>query len=527
VLADRENLTRAGTKGVKADDIPRVLAADNKLLISTPSYASAAKYAAIASPPKASEFSLKLDNFRKLTGLGAFVLVGRVDGIDLPHATCRVMLADGLPSAFSLIEIHLYDVIEMRNSFAAKLANRITQLFGRVNRGRNDYSVIFATDSRLINWLSAPRNVALLPELLRKQLLLGKSLVDQFGINDIGAFPALIKQVVNRDSGWLTYYKDSIGGLELSEDQRKQAKEVDDALTKAALAEAEFAAHMWDGAYALAREALGSVVDQVVVADRRLAGWYNIQLGHTLELEGDGESAAKQYSQARSRIHHILALPFPVSTTSIAQNQEPRNLLHRNLLDILNNDVRTQNDHIHRLDRTILPLFDTKASAGQHEEAMRGLGELLGFHATRPEQEDDSGSKLDVLWRASTSEAILIELKTKKKVDSPINKDDIGQGFNHLQWASDTLKGKVLGLVFVSTSERCSKDASPSDQMWVTTLGTVRTLFEETTQMLRALQRMNPLERYAEIEALCTRAEWQPENIFRRICGHRLADLKT
>ena len=58
-------------------------------------------------------------------------MVGRVDGIDLPHATCRMLLADGLPTGFSLHEAYLYDVLEMRNSFAAKLANRITQLFGR------------------------------------------------------------------------------------------------------------------------------------------------------------------------------------------------------------------------------------------------------------------------------------------------------------------------------------------------------------------------------------------------------------
>ena len=86
------------------------------------------------------------------------------------------MLADGLPTGFSLSEIYLYDFLEMRNSFAAKLSNRIAQMFGRTNRGRNDYSVIFVVNERFVNWLATPRNIALLPELLRKQLLLGRSL---------------------------------------------------------------------------------------------------------------------------------------------------------------------------------------------------------------------------------------------------------------------------------------------------------------------------------------------------------------
>lgn len=527
ILADRESITDRGAKGVKAESIARSLASTHKLLISTPTYLSAAKYKEIATPPRTSEFSAKLDEFRR-SNSGVFLLVGRVDGIDLPHATCRVMLADGLPTGFSLLEAYLYDFLEMRNSFAAKLANRITQLFGRTNRGRNDYSVIFVTERRFVNWLSAARNVALLPELLRKQLLLGKSLVDQFKVRDIQTFAQLAQQVIDRDSGWLGYYKDSIGGLEVEVDQRKQAAEADQILTDAALAEAEFGAQMWEGSAALAREALGTVIDQVVVADRRLAGWYNIQIGHTFEIEGDGEAAAKQYSQARGRIHHILALPHPATTHSIALEQKPKNLLHTKLLEIFNNDIRVQNEHINRYERLILPLFDSTATAGQHEEAMRSFGELLGFEATRPEQETDSGSTLDVMWRSPTAQQlILLELKTKKGVGSPINKGDVGQGFNHLQWATDTLNGdKALGLIFISYAQECTKESSPSDVMWVAALDRFRKLYDETIQMLLALQRMKPLERYAEIHAMCSRAEWQPEAIFARLRGARLDDVR-
>jgi hypothetical protein len=141
VLSDRETLTDGRTKGVQDDRIATVLSANQKLLVSTSSYLSAAKYRALAIPPSVNEFTAKLDEFRKSKTSGAaFILVGRVDGIDLPHATCRVMLADSLPLGFSLSETFLYDVLEMRNSFSAKLSNRVTQLFERTNRGRNDYS---------------------------------------------------------------------------------------------------------------------------------------------------------------------------------------------------------------------------------------------------------------------------------------------------------------------------------------------------------------------------------------------------
>lgn len=284
---------------------------------------------------------------------------------------------------------------------------------------------------------------------------------------------------------------------------------------------------MWDGVPDRAREALGQVVDKVVTADRKLAGWYNVQIGHTFEMQGDGEAAAKQYSQARARIHQILALPFPTSIVSLSKGQTPKNLMHRRLLDIFENDIRVQNDHINRYDRAIAPLFDPTASPNQHEEAMRAFGELLGFEATRPEQEKDNESTLDVLWHSpDTDQAILLELKTRK-YENGINMNDVGQGFNHYQSASNTFRGtKLLGLIFVCPNKTCTREAAPSADMWVSDLSEFRRLYEETNQMLLAVQRLEPQQRYVEIEALSQRPEWQPQTIFERLRGTKLVDLK-
>lgn len=529
VLAERSNLTNGGAPNVGDITLATCLSAKNKLLISTPSYPAASKYKALSTPPTASEFTEKLDEFRRSINPSTFILVGRVDGIDLPHSTCRVMLVDGLPTGFSLLETYLYDSLEMRNSYAAKLANRITQMFGRTNRGRNDFSIIFVSEKRIVNWLSTPRNVALLPELLRKQLLLGRSLVGQFKIKDIQQFPGLIDQVVDRDPGWLKYYQDSISGVDISADQKAQAAESDAILTGAALAEAEFSAQMWDGNASAAREALASMVDKVVVADRRLAGWYNIQLGHTFELQGDIESAAKQYSQARGRIHTLMALPYPATTSSVTTAAQPINRLHLRLMEIFASDVRHQNDQISKVERSVAPLFDQSASASQHEEAMRALGDVLGFVSTRPEQDEDNACTLDVLWRGESSkESILIELKTKKKSESMINLDDIGQGFNHVEWVTNSFPGdRVLGFVIVSLSVKRSREAAPSKDMWLATVAPFRQLFDDFMQSIAALQRIPPLQRISEMEAFAIRAEWQPEAIFGRVKGMQMLSVPT
>jgi hypothetical protein len=72
-----------------------------KAVIAVPTYNGAAAWDSLARPPDKAEFSDKLNSFREAKS-GTFVLVSRVDGIDLPHDTCRVMIMDGLPSGASL-----------------------------------------------------------------------------------------------------------------------------------------------------------------------------------------------------------------------------------------------------------------------------------------------------------------------------------------------------------------------------------------------------------------------------------------
>jgi hypothetical protein len=278
-----------------------------------------------------------------------------------------------------------------------------------------------------------------------------------------------------------------------------------------------------------ARDALASVVDKVVVADRRLSGWYNIQLGHTFELQGDIETAAKQYSQARGRIYSLLALPYPATTSSVTTATVPVNKLHSRLMETFASDVRHQNDQIAKIERTVGPLFDPSASASQHEEAMRSLGDVLGVTATRPEQDDDNACTLDVLWRNETKkESILIELKTKKKPEGMIGIDDVGQGFNHMEWVTSTFpEEQVLGLIIVSLSQKRSAETSPSKDMWLANLAPFRELFDEFLQSLAALQRLTPLQRVPEMEAFALRAEWQPETIFLRLRGIQMLSVPS
>ena len=121
-------------------DFVSKLAKTRKAVVAVPSYIRATRWKVLSEPPKPKDFTDRLNAFRAAQN-GAFVLVSRADGIDLPADTCRIMIMEGVPTGSSLLERLQYEHLEMQAAQDRRIAGRITQLFGRINRGRNDYGV--------------------------------------------------------------------------------------------------------------------------------------------------------------------------------------------------------------------------------------------------------------------------------------------------------------------------------------------------------------------------------------------------
>ena len=85
----------------------------------------------------------------------------------------------------------------------------------------------------------------------------------------------------------------------------------------------------------------------------------------------------------------------------------------------------------------------------QAEAGLRRLGELLGFAATRPD--NDEGTGPDVLWLDEEQRGMIgFEVKTDKKIPATYFKKDISQGHDHLEWMNQRFGDYAsLGLLFV------------------------------------------------------------------------------
>jgi len=479
-----------------------------KLLVTVTSYPKAKPWAGVASPPAREAFSDALQRFRTARE-GAFILVSRIDGIDLPQDTCRVMLIDGAPSGSSLMEQYLFRSLQLGNLYSTKMASRITQLLGRINRGRSDYGAFVIYGNDINAWMKRERNISLLPSLIRKQIILGQSLQKDIGKSKPADVTALINQIISRDGGWLAFYRDTIDGLDVSADVANKVKAREAQLSLSAIEECKFMTCLWQEDAEGARKAILDVLDSTALVDAGLAGWYSIWLGMTYENAGDVETALAHYRRSRSRLSSWLNVPIRSQADAAVLTGGPKTLFQECILTVDRHGPQALGDFIAKLRARSRMINDGTASSNQHEEALRMFGELLGYRATRPDNE--SGLSPDVVWIDDDNKVALpFELKTKKENPARYTKAEIGQSHNHLQWMKDVMGDfRSDKLLVVGPIGTCGKEASPSPDICF-----VQTdfLFERLSLLAAKIEDCRgrtALERWTALNELGGLPEWQ------------------
>jgi hypothetical protein len=509
----------------KKEAVAAAVLKHNKLLISVPSYPKAQAWKHVGSPPSRSKFSAELQSFRAAPS-GAFILVSRIDGIDLPQDTCRVMLIDGAPSGTSLMDQYLFQHLSLSNLFSTKMAGRITQLLGRINRGRSDYGAFLINGSDLNVWLKTERNVALLPPLIRKQVILGQTVQDGMEKGEPEDIAALISQVISRDAGWLQFYRDTVDGLEVSQDALEKVKEREAQLAKSAVAECDFMTRMWQGDVDGARSVLLDALDATALADSKLAGWYSVWLGAAYENDNDFETAVAHYKKARSRLSAWLNVPFKGDVDMKVENEGAKTALQKTLLAVNHHGPQAVGDFVWKLKNQAKILTDGTASSNAKEEAVRQFGELLGFDASRPDNEYGLGP--DVTWiDPDIKVGAAFELKTQKNDPAEYTKQEIGQAHNHVQWLADNEGDNHWdGLLIVGPSGVCKAEASPSDHIFHVQTAVLAARMREFGAKIDDTRGRTVMERWTILNEIGGLSEWQVNGWFKALAKTPMKSLK-
>ena len=384
-------------------DFAKALIDERKALVLVPTYERCKVWKDVAEPPPREAVTEAVNTFKKADPSSAakLILAARYDGVDLPGDTCRVMVIDDIPMGSGPLERFLWESLLLSNSLRSALASRIVQSFGRISRGMSDHGVVVITGKRLVEWLLLPKNSAALPGFLQKQIQLGYAVSES--VDSLDSLMAAANACLSRERQWVDSY-----GAFLRDAAEEDAPQDSAAMVTLALSETNFIGALWNRDYDLAAKCLSETLEMAFGVSASTGAWHCLWLGYALERGGDAGSAREMYARAHGVQRNI---PGVMKESDDGSNSAvPRQIME------VDQQITVLPDGMVKLPKTLhsdLALLNGTGSAPQTEEALRCLGQFLGFKSNRPDKEFGTGP--DVLWLVDDSTALCMEAKTDKK----------------------------------------------------------------------------------------------------------------
>ena len=412
----------------------------------------------MAEPPPREAVTEAVNAFKRADSSSAtkLLLAARYDGVDLPGDTCRVMVIDDLPMGSGPLERFLWESLLLSNSLRSALASRIVQSFGRISRGMSDHGVVIITGKRLVEWLLLPKNAAALPGFLQKQIQLGYAVSES--ADSLDSLMSAANACLSRDRQWVDSY-----GAFLRDAAEEVAPEDSDAMVTLALSETEFIGALWDRDYDRAANCLSKSLETAFRVSSSTGAWHCLWLGYALERGGDVDSAREMYARAHGVQRNIPGMVK--EAVSESGSAVPQQILE------VDQQITVRPDGTVKLPKTLhadLALLNGSGSVPQTEEALRCLGQYLGFKSNRPDKEFGTGP--DVLWLVDDSTALCMEAKTDKKASGHYQKTEVSQLSDHVQWVRDNTNADYILPALIGPLVPATESANPAPEVLVVEL---------------------------------------------------------
>lgn len=370
------------------------------------------------------------------------VLINRYDGIDLWGNMCHLLILDGLPKGKSIRDIAVAHMRSESPLTKATTAQTIEQGLGRSVRSGSDYCVTLLLDDNLLNFISNNNNRKYFSETTRAQLDLGISLSMDFFkekrnlIEAKNEIVGTINLVLDRNPDWISYYKT------ITEQYLERYTTVSNE-ESLILAQDEYIVLSYyksnkiSDAVNIIREkfiANGNLVDSDI-------GWY-FQLAAQIMNRFDETEANNLQVKAKELNSNLLIPRFPdYSKKTKNKTVQAMNVKKWIVVYSTGTDLKIAIDSI--LSKL---LYVPNADSNIFEDAIKKLGDFLGYTSSRPEQERNDGP--DNLW-VSENNSFIIECKNQG-TSQLLPRKDMEQVLHSLVWYQNYFldQGNISGIIF-------------------------------------------------------------------------------
>lgn len=415
---------------------------------------------------------------------GPVVFANRYDGIDLPSDSCRLLVMDGLPFGTSTYDILRANSLYDAHIFTRIQAQRIEQGMGRGARGSGDHTVILLIGRDISSWIAKEANFKFLTSATRAQLDMGIEISKE--IESPKQLAETINRSIERDKDWTEYHASTLDDL-VADNQA-----VDEEL-EIAIAERK-ALNLWDrGLHEKAISTIEKVLKKTgKEIDSQLTGWLQQFAARIANSWGNDEKSNDLQLQAFSNNRNLVRPKTkPPYQKLIVPNSQAKNLSERI------GNYRERLGYLAEYDEIVSKLNPT-ASSGEFEEALKKLGNILGFSS---ERYDKDGEGPDVLWLLPDKIGFVIEAKSRKKNKKPLNKGEHGQLLVAGEWFKREYPEYRCIRISVHPNEKASR-AAVAEASYVLTYEKLYELIAEVRDLLKILAESQLSLENLEIESM-------------------------
>src|SRR3989339_9913 len=374
------------------------------------------------------------------------VIVNRYDGIDLPDESCRLLILDSKPFFVSLSDRYEEICRSGSDILNIKIAQKIEQGIGRSVRGEKDYSIIMLVGGDLVKFVKSPLTNKYFSAQTRKQIEIGKIIAD-FAKEDLiegesswKVVQSLIDQSLRRDEGWKEFYKEEMDKIEID----VRSNPIHELLSL----EREAGEYYFKGNVEKAIEIAQKICDEFTENNTE-NGWYLQNL------------ARYTYFVSKVKSNDIQKSAFQKNM----QLLKPKEGITYKKLEFINEN------RIKRIKEWMKPneLYEDVSisvegvledltfgmPSEKFENALKEVGEILGFLSQRPDKEFKKGP--DNLWCGVDNNYFIFECKSEVDDErDDIKKSEAGQMNTHCGWFDQEYQSATAKRILIIPTKNLS-----------------------------------------------------------------------
>jgi hypothetical protein len=424
--------------------------------------------------------------------VGLSVLINRYDGVDLPEEACRLLIIDGLPESYGLVDRIEANALEGTELQLLRNIQRIEQGMGRGVRSGEDRCAVLLMGARLTQRINLPEARKMFTPATMAQIEMGKEITRQIKGKPVNELHPILDLCIERDGvdgqRWW-----QAGRSRLAKTPEGVASRIDTNVIHIRKAFDLATKKQWSAAIGELQIAVNTEKQPNVrgYLKQQLAEYVNYVNpveSQTLLLSGFSEN-----SGILRPLQGIKYTKIPTSTMSQAQASE----------QFIRSRFIESNSLIYFTNALLNDLSWNPERTDKFESAIQELGLLLGFGSQRPDKMYKNGGP-DNLWAVGGLKYYVIECKSGvNDYNKPVCKEYCNQLLGATSWFRRTYSDTCTPTpILIHPFRKFQSEASPSNDMRVIDTKCLNDLKASVQSYVKAVTAGNqgfiPVEKFSE-----------------------------